>query len=73
MKKNVVLIIAGIIIFAVGFGAGMEYRAYTIRTALSDVFGGTSSDTNTTAMEDAKKENMQISARLSENFLNIPA
>jgi hypothetical protein len=59
MKKNIALIIAGLVIFGVGFGAGMEYKAYTIRTALQDVFGGTGSGNNTSAMQEAKKENMQ--------------
>lgn len=59
MKKNVVSIIVGLVIFGIGFFAGMEYKAYTIRTALKDVFTGTSSDTNGSVMQQAKKEDMQ--------------
>jgi len=64
MNKKLVFTIVGIIIFGLGFFAGMEYKAYTIRTALKDVFAGvntaTNSNTKTTAMEKAKQEKDQI-------------
>lgn len=60
MKKKIVLTIAALVIFGVGFFTGMEYKAYTIRTALKEVFTGTSSVTSGSAMQQAKKENMQV-------------
>jgi hypothetical protein len=60
MKKNIVLIVVGLILFGVGFFSGMEYKAYTIRVAFKDVFSGLNEDTSTSQMQEAKKENMQI-------------
>jgi hypothetical protein len=60
MKKNLILIIVGLVIFGIGFITGMEYKAYSIRVALKDVFVGTNSDLNGSQMEQAKKEDMQI-------------
>jgi len=49
MKKKIVPIIIGVVIFAVGFFSGIEYSKYKIRSALSDAFSetGLSSETET--------------------------
>jgi hypothetical protein len=64
MKKKVVPIIVGIIIFGIGFFAGMEFKAFQIRTALQSAFSGfgtsNTSPTGTTMMQQAKEEKMQI-------------
>jgi cobaltochelatase CobT len=56
----IILLASGIIIFGLGFFAGMEYKAYSIRTALKDVFAGvnttSNSGTKSTVMEKAKQE-----------------
>jgi hypothetical protein len=64
MKKKVVPIIIGIVIFGVGFFAGMEFKAFQIRSALQSAFSGlgtsNTSPTGTTVMQQAKDEKMQI-------------
>ncbi len=57
--------VVAIALLGVGFIAGMEYKAYQVRTALQDAFSGvtnttTNSDDTTarTAMEQTQKENM---------------
>lgn len=62
MKKNIILITIALVILGIGFFTGMEYKAYLIRTALKDIFPTTNSnsDTNNSAMQEAKKEKMQI-------------
>lgn len=60
--KNIKFLVIGLIIFVVGFFLGSEYRAYQVRTALQKAFSGTNTATTKTesAMEQAKKEEMQI-------------
>lgn len=64
MKRKIIVTIAALFILGVGFFAGMEYKAYQVRTAFEDAFDETtasdSSDKKTTTMEEAKKENMVL-------------
>ena len=60
MNKNIKFVIIGLVIFGVGFFAGMEYKAYQVRTAFEDAFSGKSSDKDTTMIEEAKKENSKV-------------
>jgi len=68
MNKKIILIISALIVFGLGFFAGMEYKAYSIRVALQDVFAGVNTNANTnanqdtsnTVMQQAEKEKMQI-------------
>lgn len=64
MDKKIILLVVGLVVFGLGFFAGMEYKAYSIRMALKDVFAGVNttpnSNTKSTTMEKAKQENDQI-------------
>lgn len=65
MKNKIILGIVAVVILAVGFFAGMEYKSYQVRTALEKAFTGTTTATNDgeenkTAMELAKEENMVV-------------
>jgi cytoskeletal protein RodZ len=72
MKKNILFAVIAIVLFVGGFVAGMEYKAYQIRTALEQAFKPTSSATNQSAsptsstadsnsiMTQAKNEGKQI-------------
>lgn len=61
MNKKASYII-GLVIFGLGFFAGMEYKAYQIKSVLKDAFSGITDNNNsskaTTVMEEAKKENL---------------
>lgn len=59
MKKNIVLVIAGLFILGIGFFAGMEYKAYSIKIALKNAFSGIVSDTSNSVMQEAKKEDLK--------------
>lgn len=70
MKRNITLTIIGLIIFGVGFFAGMEYKAYQVGLALKNAFSGATSatpenkienavKTEDTVMKQAEKENMK--------------
>lgn len=67
MKNKIIIGIIVVVVFVVGFVAGMEYKAYQVRSAFNDAFSGitntkteTSPEKKTTAMEEAKKENMVL-------------
>lgn len=61
MNKNVSYIL-GLVIFGLGFFAGMEYKTYQIKSVFKDAFGGITENNNSlesgTVMEEAKKENL---------------
>lgn len=54
MKKKIIYAIATLLIFAVGFVAGSKYRAYQVRSALSEAFSDFGSDTSTKESSDLK-------------------
>lgn len=60
MNKKTITIIIAIIIFGLGFYAGVEYKMYQIRTTLKEIVTGSTKNTRSTNMEVAKKEKMQI-------------
>lgn len=56
MKKKIITGVVLLAVFVVGFFAGMEYKAYEIRTAISKVFSGDTTPTETqTVVEQAKE------------------
>lgn len=61
MNKNLSYVL-GLVIFGLGFFAGMEYKAYQIKSVFKDAFGGitenNTSSQSDTVMEEAKKENL---------------
>ncbi|MFA7676485.1 MAG: DUF4352 domain-containing protein [Candidatus Shapirobacteria bacterium] len=63
MKKNVIPLVVGLIIFIIGFFIGMQYKSYQIRKSLNQAFdsiGSSQSNTEETIMKQAKKDNLQI-------------
>ena len=59
MKNKIIVGVIVLVVFVVGFFAGMEYKSYQIRTAIQDAFSGTPSPSeNKTAVEQAKEEKM---------------
>lgn len=64
MNNKIKLLIAALIIFALGFFLGMEYKAYQVRSALTSVLNDSQpGNTNTpstqdSAIQQAKKEGM---------------
>ena len=47
MKLKLLIPIGGVVIFAIGFFAGMEYKAYQVRSAISEAFIDIDSDRST--------------------------
>ena len=64
MKQKLILIVAGIVIFGAGFFLGMEFKAYQIRSAIQQAFSGITTSSSpvseSTAMDEAKKDNMTV-------------
>jgi hypothetical protein len=65
MKRNAIYAVIALIIFGVGFFSGMEYKAYQVRSAITNAFDGNSDNDPKpqTAMEEAKKEDMVITQK----------
>jgi len=56
MKRNIIIGIASIIIFFVGFVLGMEYKSYQIASAISDAFTLDENVDSTTGLFDTEPE-----------------
>lgn len=58
-RKNILIVIGAIVLIGVSFFAGMEFKAYQIRSTITDAFSGMgdSTDSESTVTEQLEKEN----------------
>ncbi len=69
-KPTIILIL--IVVFGLGFVAGMEYKAYQIRSAIGKAFNGNNTSTTPTpasVIEEAKKEAVVINKTIGDEIV----